>query len=54
MRPGKKSLLRNSINICRSHNHAIVKMDGQNGKTHDFRPLLKVACGKKKATGRSS
>lgn len=42
---GKKSLLENSTNICRGTHRATVQMDGQNGKIHDFRPLLKADCG---------
>jgi hypothetical protein len=43
---GKKSLLENSTNICRGKHRAIVKMDGQNGKVHDFAPLVQAECGK--------
>jgi hypothetical protein len=46
MPAGKKSLLENSTNICRGKHRAIVKMDGQNGKNHDFRPLVRASCGK--------
>lgn len=42
---GKKSLLENSTNICRGKHRAIVKMDGQNGKVHDFSPLVRAKCG---------
>jgi hypothetical protein len=47
MKGGKKGLLVNSRNLCRSANRAVVKMDGQNGKAHDFRPALRSGCGKK-------
>jgi hypothetical protein len=43
---GKKSLLENSTNICHGKHRAIVKMDGQNGKVHDFAPLVRAKCGK--------
>jgi len=43
---GKKGLLENSTNICRGKHRAVVKMTGQNGKIHDFRPLVKAKCGK--------
>jgi hypothetical protein len=43
MKGGKKGLLSNSRNICRSVNKATVGMTGQNGKPHDFRPALQVA-----------
>jgi len=48
MKGGRKSLLSNSRNICRSVNRATVTMTGQNGKSHDFRPALKVAGCKRK------
>jgi hypothetical protein len=46
---GAKSLLENSTNICRAVNRATVELDGQNGKTADSRPALKVAGCKGKA-----
>jgi hypothetical protein len=47
MKGGRKGLLVNSRNLCRSANRASVKMDGQNGKTADQSPVLSSACGKK-------
>jgi hypothetical protein len=47
MRGGKKSLLVNSRNICNSQNRAVAQFDGQNGKTHDFKPVVKNGCKKK-------
>jgi hypothetical protein len=47
MRGGKRGLLENSRDICKHVNRATVKLDGQNGKAHDFRPVLKASCGKK-------
>jgi hypothetical protein len=44
---GKKGLLQNSTNLCKTTNKATVKMDGQNGKVHDFETVVKPACGKK-------
>ncbi len=44
MKGGKKGLLENSRNICRSPARAAVKFDGQNGKVHDFRSALKIGC----------
>jgi hypothetical protein len=38
---GKKGLLVNSRNVCAGANRTSVKLDGQNGKVHDFRPLLR-------------
>jgi hypothetical protein len=52
MKGGKKGLLENSTNICRGKHRATVEMDGQNGKIHDFRPLLKPNCSKKGRKGR--
>jgi uncharacterized repeat protein (TIGR01451 family) len=43
MRGGKKSLLENSRDICAHAYRATVKMDGHNGKTHDFHPALRPA-----------
>jgi hypothetical protein len=47
MKGGAKSLIQNSTNICRNPQRATVKMDGQNGKVHDFEPALKTSCGGK-------
>jgi len=43
---GKKSLLENSTNICHGKHRAVARMVGQNGRTHDFRPLVQARCGK--------
>jgi hypothetical protein len=48
MQGGRKGLLINSRNLCKSTSRATVKMDGQNGKVHDFRPVVKNQCGKKR------
>jgi hypothetical protein len=45
---GKKGLLQNSVNLCKSTNKATVKMDGQNGKVNDFETVVKPSCGSKK------
>ena len=44
---GKKSLFVNSRNLCKSTQRATVKMTGQNGKQHNFRPVVKNDCKKK-------
>jgi hypothetical protein len=44
MRGGKKGLLENSLNLCRSTNRAAVLIDAQNGKTADSTPLLANSC----------
>jgi len=50
MQGGRKGLLVNSRDICGSTGRAAVKMDGQNGKSHDFlAPLRNSSCGKKAA-----
>jgi hypothetical protein len=49
MQGGKKGLLENSVNLCRSTNKATAAFDGQNGKTGDSRPVVKAKCKKQKA-----
>ena len=46
MQGGKKGLLQNSTNICKSPEPATVKFTGQNGKSQETSPLLKVRCPK--------
>jgi hypothetical protein len=48
MQGGKKGLLENSTNLCRSTNRATVLFDGQNGKAADSTPALAVKCPKGK------
>ncbi len=43
---GKKSLLENSTDICKTVNKATVAMDGHNGKAHNFAAPLKAKCPK--------
>ena len=47
MQGGKKGLLVNSTNLCRSTNKAIADFTGQNGKKHVFNPVVKPDCAKK-------
>ncbi len=51
MQGGAKGLLQNSVNLCKAsangQNRATVKIDGQNGRTHDTNSLLSTACGGK-------
>jgi hypothetical protein len=49
MQGGKKGLLVNSANLCRSDNRASVRFKAQNGKLVDLRPELQNECSKKKA-----
>jgi len=52
MQGGKKGLLVNSTNLCKSTNRAIADFRGQNGKRHVFNPALVPKCGKaRKAKG---
>ncbi|HEV7615877.1 MAG TPA: hypothetical protein VGO36_06575 [Solirubrobacterales bacterium] len=51
MQGGKKGLLVNNRDLCKTTNPATVLFDGQNGKTFDSRPLLSNSC--KKAGGKS-
>lgn len=45
MRGGSKGLLENSTDLCFGKHRARVEMDAQNGKVHDFRPVVKAKCG---------
>jgi hypothetical protein len=47
MQGGKKGLLENSRNLCRSTNRAAVSFNAQNGKLDDFSPVVKADCGKR-------
>ena len=47
MKGGAKGLLVNSRDTCAHTYRATAKLNGQNGKTHDFKTKLKVSCGKK-------
>ena len=46
---GKKGLLQNSKNLCRSQNKATFDLVGQNGKEYDTEPDIQVSCSKGKA-----
>jgi hypothetical protein len=46
MQGGKKGLLENSLNLCKSTNRATALFDGQNGKVFDFKPVVKNSCRK--------
>ncbi|HEX3043071.1 MAG TPA: hypothetical protein VHP56_13370 [Solirubrobacterales bacterium] len=45
MQGGQKGLIVNSTDICRGKHKALANFDGQNGKLHDFKPLVKAKCG---------
>jgi len=44
----KKGLFQNSTELCRATHRITLKLDGQNGKTHDIRPRLRAKCAAKK------
>jgi hypothetical protein len=44
MQGGRKGLLINSRNLCRSTSRATVQMDAHSGKAHDFRPVVRAKC----------
>jgi hypothetical protein len=48
MQGGKKGLIVNSTDICRGKHRALANFDGQNGRVHDFKPVVKAKCGGKK------
>ncbi len=57
MQGGKKGLLENSVNLCKTTNRATALFDGQNGKVHDFNPVVRNSCkgkGKKPRGGGSA
>jgi hypothetical protein len=47
MKGGKKGLIVNSRNLCERTYRATAKFDGQNGKVHDFNPVMQNDCKKK-------
>lgn len=50
---GQKGLIVNSTNICKGKHRAIANFDGQNGRFHDFKPVVKAKCGGKKGKARA-
>jgi hypothetical protein len=43
---GKKGLIDNSANLCKGKNRAKAAFTGQNGRRHDFRPVVAAkGCG---------
>jgi hypothetical protein len=55
MSGGKKGLLVNSENLCspKARRDAIVRLTGQNGKVHSFKPRIANQCKKSKKLRRS-
>jgi hypothetical protein len=59
MKGGKKyGLLENSEDLCKAsaaNRRAIARFTGQNGKVHQFKPLVQNQCGKgKKSTKKNA
>lgn len=50
---GQKGLIVNSTNICKGKHRAIASFTGQNGRLHEFNPVVKAKCGGKKRQARS-
>ncbi|HVD40506.1 MAG TPA: hypothetical protein VNC16_05830 [Solirubrobacterales bacterium] len=48
MQGGQKGLIVNSQDICKGKHRALAHFDGQNGRFHDFKPVVKAKCGGKK------
>lgn len=48
MQGGQKGLIVNSTNICKGKHRAIAKFGGQNGRVHNFKPVVTAKCGKKR------
>jgi hypothetical protein len=48
MQGGDKGLIVNSTNICKGKHRAIANFKGQNGRRHQFNPVVKAQCGKGK------
>lgn len=47
LKGGKRGLIENSKDLCRTKPKASVKTTGQNGKTFDFEQKMNVSCGRK-------
>ena len=48
MQGGKKGLLVNNTELCKTRPVAEIKFDGQNGKAADSNPVVEVGCGARK------
>jgi hypothetical protein len=48
---GKKGLLENSTNLCKSKQVSTLQLTGQNGKAYDTEPAVQVSCGNEKTKG---
>ena len=45
---GKRSLIENSENLCKTSRRATIRLKGQNGRTQNTTPVISAKCGKKK------
>ena len=45
MRGARRGLIVNSRNLCVAPSRATVELTGQNGKEHNFKPVVKTGCG---------
>jgi hypothetical protein len=52
MQGGKKGLIVNSTDICKGKHLALANFDAQNGRLHDYKPVVKAKCGGKKGRAR--
>ncbi len=52
MQGGKKGLIVNSVDICKRKHRALANFKGQNGRRHEFKPVVKTQCGGKKSRSR--
>jgi len=52
LKGGRKSLIVNSRNLCAGVQRATVRLNAQNGKIHDFRPVVRNDCKAKKHGGK--
>lgn len=48
MQGGSKGLIVNSTNMCKGQHRAIAAFKGQNGRRHEFKPVVKTQCKGKK------
>jgi hypothetical protein len=53
LKGGKRGLIQNSADLCKSEPKAEVQMEGQNGKPNDFKQKISVSCPKKKGSKNS-
>ena len=52
MQGGKKGLIVNSVDICKGKHRAKAAFKAQNGRRHEFKPVVKVKCGGGKGKGK--